>query len=886
MALETGTRLGNYEILSAIGAGGMGEVYRARDTKLQRDVAIKILPEAFAEDPERMQRFEREARVVASLNHPNIATLYGFEEAADRVWLVLELVEGDTLEELLARGRTNGDDVVPIFEQIALGLESAHAAGVVHRDLKPANIKVRADGTVKVLDFGLAKALSEESDDGVEASQSPTRTKGTALGAIMGTAPYMSPEQARGKPVDKRTDIWAFGCCLYEVLSGRRPFAGQTVSDIIASILQSEPDFDLLPTETPPSLRRLLRRCLTKDSELRLHDIADARLELLDSGGPLPPAARAVPRSIAPLLVVTSIVAAIGGALAVGWWGSSRAPSPPSVIRASINLPPDTSYMTEFTPAVAISPDGRLVAYWVRRDDSTMIYVRRLDQSEGHPVPGTEDGKEPFFSPDGRWLGFRRGTELLKVSIAGGAPVVLADLLNTNSRGSHWGSDGWIVLSGGQGSGLSRVRDSGGAVEVLTEPDREAGEKAHRYPKILPSGDAVLFTIGTGAIDLWDDAAIAVLSLETREYRVVLEGGSNAHYSPTGHLIYGRHGELLAVPFDPNTSSVTGGPVSVLGGVVATPIAGNMEFDMAANGTLVYAAGDRGRARRVVWIDRNGSRESLIDDEQDFSSVDLSRDGRYLATWVGRANNSVWIYELERGTVIHRTRMFDTHDPVFSPDGEWVAFNSNLSGQFNIYMQRSDGSEPAERLTTSKNGQTVRSWTPDGELMAIEERRPDTGRDILLLDPNAGVEPHTYLRTEFDEWYPQISPDGRYLLYVSNETGRDEIYLDSFPEPRRRMQVSTDGGTRPRWNPSAEEILFRRGAEIISVPIARRPELAIGKATVLFGEPQIGARTFAVSADGERLALVVNTEPSEPITRLELVLNWHEELKRLVPTTR
>jgi len=887
MSLAAGTRLGPYEIGSPIGVGGMGEVYRARDTKLKREVAIKVLPEAFARDAERRKRFEREAQVVASLNHPNIATLYGFEEADGRLFLVMELVEGETLEERLARGRLHVDEALPIFEQIAEGLASAHAKGIIHRDLKPANIKIRSDGTVKILDFGLAKALAGETADSVEASQSPTLTKGTALGAILGTAPYMSPEQARGKAVDKRTDIWAFGCCLYETLSGQRPFSGDTVSDTIARILQTEPELDALPAETPVALRRLLRRCLAKDPTRRVHDIADARIEIHEAGAEAPESVGAPPTARTTSLVVTAVAAALLSG-AVVWWLTHSEPLPPApVTHAVIPYPPETELRTTFTPSLAISPDGRRVAYRVTKDGQTLIYLRSLDEREGRPLAGTERGRMPFFSPDGQWLAFQGDTELMKISVTGGAPFLIAEIGNPELRGASWSSDGTIFFSG-QSAGLSRVSGEGGLVEKVTVPERERGEKSHRYPHVLPGGKAVLFTLGTGDIDLFDDASIAVLSLATGDYRVVLEGGTNPHYSRTGHLVYGRRDELVAVPFDLESASVTGGSVTVLSGVTSVPIAGNVEFDLASDGTLVYAYGELSRSRRIVWIDRAGHKEAAIRDVDDFASLDVSPDGRRLATFVGRANNNIWVYELERGTVMHRIELFDNHFPSFSPRGDRMAFSSNRSGVFALYWQAADGSAPAERLTTSVYNQDVSSWSPDEKWLAFQESRPDTGWDIWLLPLDEERVPRPFLQTEFDERWAQISPDGQFLAYQSNETGRDEIYVRSFPDPSRWLQVSTTGGTHPRWNPIRGELLYLSGNEVLAVSLKGgwpNPEIGAPRVAfrVEFAAAEDSGFGFGLAPDGERIAIIENAEPSEPITDLQLVLNWSEELKRLVP---
>ena len=524
MSLEAGHKLAHYEILEPIGKGGMGEVYRARDTKLGRDVAIKVLPEAFSQDQERLDRFRREARLLAQLNHANIATLYGLEEHDGQLFLVMELVEGETLGERIAKGPIPVDECVPLFIQIAEGLEAAHAKGIIHRDLKPANIKTGPDGKPKILDFGLAKAFVGDGETASDSSQSPTLTKGTALGAVLGTAAYMSPEQARGKPVDTRTDIWAFGCCLYEALTAAKTFEGESVTDVLAAVVKNEPLWDALPTDTPFRVRDVLRRSLQKDKRMRCHHVADARLELQDAErephGPVDDMAAAI-EGRTPLVsfVVTALLASLVTVLVFFALGLGTPSQTRPVTRAV--LPLEHELYLGLTPSLAISPDGRYGAYVVQDGDTRRLHIRSLEQGQGRSAEGSEGASSPFFSPDGRWVGFHADGSLMKVSVSGGAPTHIANV-GSDFRGAQWSADGQIFFSPASGSGLSKVSAEGGTPETVTVPHPDRREKSHRGPEVLPGGKAVLFTLGSGDITSWDDGSIAVLSLDTGEYEVLV----------------------------------------------------------------------------------------------------------------------------------------------------------------------------------------------------------------------------------------------------------------------------------------------------------------------------------------------------------------------------
>ena len=876
MALNPGTRLGVYEILATLGSGGMGDVYRARDTKLGREVAVKVLPESFARDPERVARFEREARLLASLNHPGIATLYGFEVSDGVHYLVMELVEGETLAERIARHPVPIDEAIGLFTQIAEAIEAAHEKGIVHRDLKPANIKVTPEGVVKVLDFGLAKAFVEENASS-ELSQSPTITRhATATGVIMGTAAYMSPEQARGKAVDKRTDIWAFGCCLYEALTGKVAFLGETVSDTIVKILDKEPNWNTLP-EGAPEL--LIQKCLRKDPRRRLQTIGDVRIELEDGTGGhvLHDRRDAGQHRTSRLAVLLAIVAT-----AVAVWSMLSRSSVETMpnVRAAIPLPTGTELAIWRTTMVAISPDGELIAFVASRDNTRQLFLRSLDVMDAQLIDGTEGATMPFFSPDSRWLGFLMGENLMKVAVTGGALVAIAET-GGNVRGASWGDDDWIVFAPSGRAGLARVSAEGGVIEILTALDRR--EKSHRFPEVLPGADAVLFTLATGDIETFDDGSIAVHSLETGEYRVLLEGGTNPRYSATGRLVYAHGDSLFAVPFDASELQVKGTPVPVLDGVTSSPAFGPAEFSVARNGSLIYAAGgSRSQENLVVWVDRQGLLEPLIDTPRAFRTPSLSPDGRFLALWIDGANTGVWVYDIARDSLSRLTFGFDNIAPSWTPDGSRITFTSTRDGPHDIFWQPADGSGPAESLATGPHDQDDSSWSPDGTTLLFVEASPETRDDLSLLRIEGERTPEIFLQTAANESDPAFSPDARWVAYESDESGQFEVYLTPFPDPSRKWQVSTGGGTQAVWSPNGRELFYRNGDAVMAVTVSANAELALGKPTRLFERRFLDG--FDVTPDGQRFVMVIPNESAPPPpTQLNLVLNWGDELNRLVP---
>ena len=888
--LASGTRLGSYEITGTLGAGGMGEVYRARDTRLKRDVALKILPDAFAADPERLARFEREAQVLASLNHPHIAAIYGIEESAGTRALVLELVGGETLADRIARGAIPLDEALPIARQIAEALEAAHEHGIIHRDLKPANIKITPDRVVKVLDFGLAKLTEAATADAavhVALSNSPTITSPalmTGVGVLLGTAAYMSPEQAKGRPVDKRSDVWAFGCVLYEMLTGQRAFDGEDVSDTLASVLKQEPGWTGLPSDTPPAIRRLLRRALVKERRERLADITDARFEIseaitapnLEATG-----VRGAPRRERLLGMSAALIVGVVAAAVAAWSLLRASPPPPKPIaRFVVALSANDQFSATGRNVVAVSPDGSHIAYVANQ----RLYLRALDQLEATPIRGTEvgagpgHGRNPFFSPDGQWIGFWQMGELKKVSINGGAPVTLCAA--QNPFGASWGADDAIIF--GEGSaGIWRVSGSGGTPDVLIKMDD--GQLAHG-PQLLPGGNALLFTLATS--NTWDDAQIVVQSLGMNDRKVLVRGGRDGRYLPTGHLMYGRNGTLWGVPFDLQMREVTGAPVPLIEGISdAGAVAGDIHLGVSSDGLLVYSPGVGGPQRVVVWVDRQGREEPTNIPPGTYTYPRLSPDGRKLAVSVQGANADIWVYDLQRGTFTRLTFEGQNARSVWTPDGARITFGSDRAGgNSNIYWVPADGSGAPERLTTNTFQQVPEGWAPDGKTLVFSEFRQDSNWDIWTL---SAVErkPQLFLRTPFHDGGRAFASDSRWLAYYSDESGRGEVYVRPFPGPGARFQVSTDGGAEPVWASNGREIFYRSGNRLMVVDVTLQPTFSAGPPRMLFQGPYETAlpANFTVSRDGQRFLMIKAVGASRDAPRLILVQNWFEELKRRVP---
>ena len=902
MPLTAGTRLGVFEILAPIGKGGMGEVYRARDTKLGREIAIKVLPDTLTQDPDRLARFQREATLLAALNHPHIASIYGLEEADGNPFLVLELIPGEDLSERIEHGPIPLDEALEIARQIAEALEEAHEHGIVHRDLKPANIKLTQDGKVKVLDFGLAKAYAADETEATDVSQSPTMSAhATAAGLLLGTAAYMSPEQARGKPVDKRADIWAFGVVLFEMLTGKRLFAGETVSDTLASILKEEPDWTLLPADTPRKLSDLLHRCLRRDVRNRLHDIGDARIEIEETLGE--PALSAGPAALpAGHSGQRWVTYGLPAALLVGlglWAMAVRTPQAVHTpMRLSITIPRASQVgggdgMFNY---LELSPDGTRLAARALVDGAWSLYLRPLATLEATPVPASEDAYFPFFSPDDRWLGFWDADtqELKKISVDGGVPITLCDA--PDMRGGSWGPDGFILFTPDAWSGLWRVSAEGGTPEELTRPKDEEGESSHRLPEVLPGGQAALFTI-LAPSGRQDEGRIALLSLETGGRRVLFEGGSSARYVGTGHIVYARNGSLLAVPFDLDSLEVTGAAVPVVDDVWMSPLeTGVAQFSISRSGALAYIGESASVPERsLVWVDRQGRVEPVTEERRGFQAPRLSPDGGQLAVSVQDGlNHDVWLYDLRRDTKSRFTFGKNNYGVVWTRDSRQIVFSSNREGNHNLFRKPVDGSGSgsAERLTTTTGSwQNPTGVSPDGRHLAYMQQDNDTHLDIWVLPLEGEGEPQRIVGTRFSEVGGVFSPDGRWLAYVSNESGRDEVYVRPFPGPGRRWPISAGGGQEPLWSPDGRELFYRVGRELMAVPVRTQPTFQPGSPEVLFagryyGGPQ-APPAYDISPDGQRFVMVQESEDAAPEHRQIIYIpDFFGELKAKMAAAR
>ena len=898
MALAVGARFGPYEMTGTLGAGGMGEVYRATDTNLKRAVAIKVLPESVATDRDRLARFQREAEVLASLNHPNIAHVYGLERSTGVTALVMELVEGPTLADRIAQGPIPIDEALAIAKQIAEALEAAHEQGIIHRDLKPANIKLRADGTVKVLDFGLAKALDPMAARGADATASPTVTSPvlmTGVGVLLGTAAYMSPEQARGKSVDKRTDIWAFGCVLYEMLTATRAFAGEDVTETLASVVKAEPAWGALPDSVSPSVKMFLRRCLQKNPKQRLQDIGDMRLALdgaFETTTPkAPPVAIPQWRRVALVGAAALIVGVVLTSTAV--WYAMR-PTPPLLVRTEISTSgASVLSINGIDRDLVITPDGSRIVY--RGVDQ--LLVRALDQLTPTALTGLGAPRGPFISPDGQWVGFFDGASsvLKKVAITGGPAVTITKLDSSlGPRGATWGSDGTIVFATSKpNAGLLRVSAAGGEPTVLTTPNRESGQVYHVWPEFLPGGQAVLFTIAPVVGGNLDNAQIAVLDLRTNTQTVLVRGGSHAHYLPSGHLVYGAGGTLRAVAFDLARLAVVGTPVPVLEQVATTGV-GAVDAAMAVNGTLVYVEGGvTSTQRSLVWVDRTGREEPLRAPPRAYVYAQLSPDGTRVAVDIRDQEQDVWVWDLARQTL--QRLSFDpglNRGPQWSPDGKRIAFSRALDSGEEVYWQAADGSGvPAALTEKSTRAMGPDDFSPDGmTLLYKPSAAPYDIWMIAVAGPRTAGMP--LLNGPSNENNATVSPNGRWLAYQSDESGRYEIYVRPFPEVSTgRWQISTGGGTRPRWSRNGRELFYYVAAgprgTLMAVSVESGSSFSAGAPEMLFQgsypAPNAGRGLYDVSPDGQRFLMIKGDERSTA-QNLTVVLNWHEELKRLVPT--
>jgi Tol biopolymer transport system component len=883
MALAAGTRLGPYEILAPLGAGGMGEVYRARDTKLGRDVALKILPDSFAQDPERVARFRREAQVLAALNHPHIAAIHGLEDSGATQFFVLELVEGETLAERLKRGALPIEKALAIAWQMADALQAAHEKNIIHRDLKPANIALTADDQVKVLDFGLAKAL-EEPVSAADPSLSPTLTvRATRVGVILGTAAYMSPEQARGHAVDQRADIWAFGVVLYEMVTGRQLFSGATISDTLAAVLREVPDL----TPAPVSVRRLLQACLQKDPKRRLQAIGDSRLLLDDGARVAPEATSRVPWAVA---------AAFALVAAVALWSLWRRPAsdhPQPAMQVDLDLGAAMS-LNNVGPDAILSPDGgRLVFVIQDSNGRSHLVTRALDQSQSVELRGSEGAYAPFFSPDGQWVAFFAGGKLKKTRLDGGDPVILCNA--PAGRGGTWVDDGDIIAALETQKGLALVPSAGGQVVMLTT--LAADEISHRWPHVLPGAKTILF-ISNKTFSNFDESSINTFSLADGKRKIVLErGGMYPRYASSGHLIYVTRGTLFAVPFDPGRLQVLGHPTALIEDVSNDTNFGFARVDLSANGTLLYRKGRTEGQRTIHWLDNTGKLESLGLDLALYQFPRVSPDGsRLLWQQAEGSSADLWIYDWRRGS---KTRLTDGKDvytyPVWSPDGRYVVFSSSKG----VFWTRADAAGKPQRLierTETAGAQFPTSFTPDGKHLVFSELNPTGGLiQTVVLDGSSGQlragKPELFLQTSAALPFSAFSPDGRWLAYADAESGNYEVYVRAFPDKGTRWLISSGGGTMPAWSTNGRELFYRNDDSRIMVAtytvdgdtfIADKPRVWSDRRLANTGLTPL----FDLAPDGKRFLVLMRPEAPDPNaapSHVTLMINFFDELRRRVP---
>ncbi len=885
MALDTGTRLGPYEITGKLGEGGLGEVYRATDTKLDRQVAIKVLPAAFTEDPERLARFEREAKVLAQLHHPNIASIFGLEESNGIRALVMELVEGQTLAQRLEGGALSVDESLAIARQIAEALEEAHEKGIVHRDLKPANINVMVDGKIKVLDFGLAKALdpggSPGSTSSASASQlarSPTLTHAaTQMGMILGTAAYMAPEQAAGAAVDRRADIWSFGVVLFEMLSGRRLFDGESVSHVLAAVLKDTPDFSLLPAETPGRIVNLLRRCLRRKPRERLQAIGDARVvieEVLadprgdDKDVPVVARGSKMPWVVAAAGIAATVV------FAALWLGAGGSQKSSRALQAALVAPEGQAFGDTF----ALSPDGSRIVFeaFDQKTGARSLWLRALDRGEAKRLAPADGGEMPFWSPDGAHLGFFAEGKLKRLDPQGGPAQVLCEA--PTPRGGAWGEDGRIVFTAAFRTGLSIVPAAGGAPATLTTLDESRHEKSHRFPVFLPGGKSILFLAQTaegGAKN--DESAIEALELSSGKRTRLISVNSSALFDPGGNVLFFRDGTLFAQRFDPGSLKLSGDPVPI-----ASPVSFTQNEQMLAtvsgDGTLVFREGTRGTFSSLAWLDRNGVGTQVIRDRELFSNIALAHDGKRLAYTVnsaGQGATDLWIHDLARDSASRLT--FDEGSeeyPVWSSDDRFLYYSNDLRNDGTIYRRSSDGTGSAVEVASTENGLWPLAVSGDGQWLVVGAVSSQSGQDILRFDlATKAITP--LIVTSSNDQYPALTRDDRFLAYASEQSGRFEIYVRALGGGSGTWQISKEGGLYPHWRADGRELFyFSRPDTVMVVDVEPGPAPRFSAPREMFRHPM---ENFDVTPDGQRI-VALRPADSDLAKPLVVVTNWRQRM--------
>ncbi len=901
MALSPGDRLGPYEIVAPLGAGGMGEVYRAKDTRLNRVVAVKAMHESFAQHPERVARFEREAQLLASLNHPNIAAIYGVEEAQGSTFLVLEFVDGRSLADILKAGPMHVPEAIAVAKQIADALASAHERGIIHRDLKPANVMITADGEVKVLDFGLGKTLEGEGSLGGGSSappaNSPTMTHAaTMAGMILGTAGYMSPEQAKGRSADRRSDVWAFGCVLYEMLTGSKAFEGEDITDTLAAIVRGEPDWALLPAPIPPAVRVLIERCLIKDRAHRISDMSVVRFLMSDAAHTLSGASAAAktaapaaaPRRLGPLVLGTAALAVIA-TLGLGrWLRAADAAAIGGATHLSVMLPEGVELGATSLRPLALSRDGTLVAFVGLRDGKTQVYVRTLGESAPRALDGTEGGDGPFFSPDGQWIAFFAGSKLRKIAVGGAALQTLADA--PFHRGGDWGGDGYIYFAPTNISGIWRVPEGGGAATEVTRKEPANGEISHRWPQLVAGTNTLVFAVWTGPGD--DEHDVAMQTIGAAEHHVLVKGGDAPRYvAKLGMLLYGRLGELFRVQWRPSQTDL-GRAVPVAASEHPSDGGGNEgpgNYLVSEAGTLAYLGGGRTRnATRLAWIDRAGALHLAALPERNYENAVVSPDGTRAIVQIREGTTTLWLYDFGRNTLTPiGNSAGSSQAPLWTRDGTRVIYRGTRQGSRNLYWRLVDGSGDEERLTTKPDvSQTPTCVSSDDHWLVFNEsgaeERGGTGIWVMRLDGDRA--PRHLFHEPAGELDAQLSPDGKWVAYQAPVSSRQEIYVAPFPGPGPRRQVSTDGGNEPLWSRDGRELFFQGGAKLMGVAVTTGASFSASVPHLVhegrFLKSVNGNTSWSLTPDGTRFLRIQQVEPERPVTHIELVLNWFSELRQ------
>jgi serine/threonine-protein kinase len=879
----------HFQVVQPIGQGGMGDVYLALDLKLGRQVALKLLPREFQQNTERLRLFEREARAVAALNHPNVMAVYEVGQCNGQPYIAAEYVEGDTLADRLRGGPLSAADAIPLAAQIAAALGAAHEKGIVHRDLKPANIKIRPDGVVKVLDFGLAKLTRAVSSDMSPAFSATVSMPSTRPGAVLGTAAYMSPEQARGTGVDKRADIWAFGVVLYEMLTGRSPFRRETVTDTLAALVKEDPDY----SRVPGWLRRPIARCLSKDLQKRWQDIGDVRLVLEDD------VIEAVdrPPTRAPW-IISAVACIIALVASIAFLRAPAKPAPRPLIRLSVDLGPEARLLNDRgRHEFAISPDGMRIAFSCEAPGSDLrICTRRFDQTHADALAGTEGVEKVFFSPDGQWIGFGAHGKLKKVSVRGGAPIALADALF--DRGASWGEDGFIVAAITERTGLVRIPENGGTPQPLTE--LKPGENTHRWPQVLPGAQAVLFTANSQPGD-YENASVDVVSIKTGQRRTLQRGGYYGRYLPSGHLVYMHQGTLFAARMDLDRLVLTGPPTPVLEDVDSRSGDGGADFDSSSSGVFVYQSGLARSQSTVQWLEQSGKLQPLISAPSPYKEIHFSPDGKRLALVKDEQGNpDIWVYDMKRESLTRLTFGGANEGPVWSPGGQYLAYRSGRG--MGIWWIRADGSGEGQQLMESRSMQSVTSFS--GAHLAFEQVSPASDVDIWTApiegaytgNPKAGV-PAPFLRTPSTEGGAMFSPDGRWLAYTSDESGSNQVYVRPFrpgmsSQSGSKTQISTKGGIWPMWSQNGRELFYiSDDRRIMVASYATKDDLFLPNRPALWCPFQVMAppatlrmatSSVDLAPDGKRFAVLVpaDTEAPQAPTHVNVLLNFFDELAR------